>query len=82
MDNQNKLSKDDMLNMIRHGANHVFASKESEITDDDIDEILRQGEQKVCFYLQIIMLIYYNRNTQAGRTKSLLLFTNNNVNLL
>ena len=79
MDNQNKLSKDDMLNMIRHGANHVFASKESEITDDDIDEILRQGEQKVCFYLQII-LIYYNRDTQAGRTKSLFLFTNN-VNL-
>ena len=77
MDNQNKLSKDDMLNMIRHGANHVFASKESEITDDDIDEILRQGEQKVCFYLQIIMLIYYNRNTQAGRTKSLFLFTIN-----
>ena len=74
MDNQNKLSKDDMLNMIRHGANHVFASKESEITDDDIDEILRQGEQKVCFYLQI-MLIYYNRDTQAGRTKSLFLFT-------
>jgi len=46
MDGQNKLSKDDMLQMIRHGANHVFASKESEITDDDIDEILRQGEQK------------------------------------
>ena len=81
MDNQNKLSKDDMLNMIRHGANHVFASKESEITDDDIDEILRQGEQKVCFCLQII-LIYYYRNTQAGRAKSLFLFTDNNVNLL
>ena len=25
------LNKDEMLNMIRHGANHVFASKDSEM---------------------------------------------------
>lgn len=43
----NALNKDEMLNMIRHGANHVFASKESEITDDDIDTILVKGEAKV-----------------------------------
>ena len=36
-----------MLSMIRYGANHVFASKESEITDDDIDAIIAQGEKKV-----------------------------------
>jgi len=36
-----------MLNMIRHGANHVFASKDSEITDEDIDDILAKGEEKV-----------------------------------
>lgn len=36
-----------MLNMIRHGANHVFASKDSEITDEDIDTILERGEAKV-----------------------------------
>lgn len=36
-----------MLNMIRHGANHVFQSKDSEITDEDIDTILRKGEEKV-----------------------------------
>ncbi|KAF5270113.1 hypothetical protein FQA39_LY08525 [Lamprigera yunnana] len=40
------LNKDEMLNMIRHGANHVFASKDSEITDEDIDTILEKGEAK------------------------------------
>ncbi|CAH1370836.1 unnamed protein product [Tenebrio molitor] len=40
------LNKDEMLNMIRHGANHVFASKDSEITDEDIDSILQKGEAK------------------------------------
>lgn len=48
VDNQkNALNKDEMLNMIRHGANHVFQSKDSEITDEDIDTILRKGEEKV-----------------------------------
>lgn len=36
-----------MLNMIRHGANHVFAAKDSTITDEDIDSILEKGEAKV-----------------------------------
>lgn len=43
----NKLGKDEMLSIIRHGATHVFASKESEITDDDIVAILERGERKV-----------------------------------
>lgn len=43
---QNQLNKDEMLNMIRHGANHVFASKDSEITDEDIETILMKGEAK------------------------------------
>ena len=43
----NKLGKDEVLNMIRHGASHVFASKDSEITEDDIDSIIAKGEQKV-----------------------------------
>lgn len=51
MDNKNTLNKDEMLNMIRHGANHVFASKDSEITDEDIDTILEKGEAKVKFVL-------------------------------
>uniref|UniRef100_A0A8C5DTF6 SWI/SNF related, matrix associated, actin dependent regulator of chromatin, subfamily a, member 5 n=1 Tax=Gouania willdenowi TaxID=441366 RepID=A0A8C5DTF6_GOUWI len=42
----NKLGKDEMLSIIRHGATHVFASKESEITDDDIDAILERGKRK------------------------------------
>ncbi|XP_062334049.1 SWI/SNF-related matrix-associated actin-dependent regulator of chromatin subfamily A member 5 isoform X2 [Osmerus eperlanus] len=44
--NLNKLGKDEMLSIIRHGATHVFASKESDITDEDIDEILERGEKK------------------------------------
>ena len=35
-----------MLNMIRHGANYVFSSKESDITDKDIDEILQEGAKR------------------------------------
>ncbi|KAF2987991.1 hypothetical protein EK904_003059, partial [Melospiza melodia maxima] len=39
-------SIDEMLQMIRHGATHVFASKDSEITDEDIDHILERGAKK------------------------------------
>ena len=42
----NKLGKDEMLGMIRHGADHIFASKDSEITEEDIDAILEKGERK------------------------------------
>ncbi|CAH1776599.1 unnamed protein product [Owenia fusiformis] len=41
-----KLAKDDMLDMIRHGANHVFASREGENLDVDIDILLERGEKK------------------------------------
>ncbi|KAL5289195.1 SMARCA5 family protein [Megaselia abdita] len=45
--NANSLNKDDMLNIIRFGANHVFASsKDQEVTDEDIDTILERGEAK------------------------------------
>lgn len=40
-----------MLSIIRHGATHVFASKESEITDDDINAILERGEKKVRLHI-------------------------------
>lgn len=49
------LNKDEMLNIIRHGANHVFASKESEITDEDIDTILQKGELKVRIYFVVMV---------------------------
>eukprot|EP01135_Chromosphaera_perkinsii_P012248 Nk52_evm19s2622 gene=Nk52_evmTU19s2622 len=47
LQNQNKnLSKDEMLSMIRYGADHIFSSKDSTVTDDDIDTILSIGESK------------------------------------
>uniref|UniRef100_T1JJZ1 Chromatin-remodeling complex ATPase chain Iswi n=1 Tax=Strigamia maritima TaxID=126957 RepID=T1JJZ1_STRMM len=42
----NKLGKEEMLGMIRHGADHIFASKESEITDEDVDAILERAQLK------------------------------------
>lgn len=48
MDNKsNALAKDEMLAMIRHGANEVFKGKDDEFTDEDIDVILGRGEEKV-----------------------------------
>ncbi|KAI9882556.1 MAG: hypothetical protein M1823_005703 [Watsoniomyces obsoletus] len=51
---QGAASKDELLNMIQHGAETVFQSKggtgalagKSDLSDDDIDAILRHGEQK------------------------------------
>ena len=43
----NKLGKDEVLQMIRHGANQVFASKESQISDQDIESIMLRGKEKV-----------------------------------
>ncbi|XP_037948806.1 chromatin-remodeling complex ATPase chain Iswi-like isoform X2 [Teleopsis dalmanni] len=42
----NKLNKDEMLNIIRFGANQVFASKDSELTEVNIDEVLERGLSK------------------------------------
>jgi SWI/SNF-related matrix-associated actin-dependent regulator of chromatin subfamily A member 5 len=43
---KNNLGKDEMLGMIRHGANLVFANKDGDIEDADIDKLLEQGEQR------------------------------------
>ena len=44
MDNAGtKLAKDEVLSMIRHGAEKIFASKDATITDNDIDKILDEG---------------------------------------
>jgi SWI/SNF-related matrix-associated actin-dependent regulator of chromatin subfamily A member 5 len=44
---QNKaLSKDEMLSMIRFGADQIFSSKTSTITDEDIDIILGKGKER------------------------------------
>ncbi|TDH68613.1 hypothetical protein CCR75_000467 [Bremia lactucae] len=43
---QSKLTKNDMLEMIRFGADQVFRATNSTITDEDIDAILAKGEQR------------------------------------
>lgn len=47
VDNHQKVGNNEMLNMIRHGADKVFSAKDSTVTDDDIETILAKGEQKV-----------------------------------
>lgn len=46
VESQKTLGKEDMLAMIRHGANTIFAGKEATITDEDIDSILSKAEEK------------------------------------
>lgn len=43
--------------MIRHGATHVFASKESELTDEDITTLLERGEKKVSFKMAFVFMM-------------------------
>ena len=45
-ENKTNLGKDEMLNMIRHGAKKVFATKDADVFDDDIDKLLEMGEKK------------------------------------
>lgn len=46
VDQSNRLSHDEMMAMIRHGAEEIFTSKDSTITDQDIDIILAKSEEK------------------------------------
>ncbi|XP_071787735.1 SWI/SNF-related matrix-associated actin-dependent regulator of chromatin subfamily A member 5-like isoform X2 [Asterias amurensis] len=46
VDQNLKVNKDEALNMIRHGANFIFSSKDSTITDEEIDSILERGAKK------------------------------------
>ena len=41
-----KLSRDDLIEAVRFGADKIFKSKDSSITDDDIDMILDAGKRK------------------------------------
>ncbi|CAG8488926.1 7889_t:CDS:10 [Diversispora eburnea] len=43
---QKAASKEELLTMIQHGAESIFSSSDSTVTDDDIDLILRKGEEK------------------------------------
>lgn len=51
---QKALGKDEMLTMIRHGADQVFANKDSDITDEDIDTLLQRSEQKTAVNFKIL----------------------------
>ncbi|CAD7702794.1 unnamed protein product [Ostreobium quekettii] len=43
--NKNKVSKEDLLSMVRYGAELVFKSEAGSITDADIDAIIAKGER-------------------------------------
>lgn len=43
---QSKISSNEMLSMIRFGAEEIFRSEDSSISDEDIDAILAKGEQR------------------------------------
>ncbi|CAG8519866.1 14502_t:CDS:10 [Cetraspora pellucida] len=43
---QKAATKGELLTMIQHGAENVFNSSDSTVTDDDIESILRRGEEK------------------------------------
>lgn len=45
-DKDKKMSKTDLLDTVKFGADKVFRSKESTITDDDIDMILAEGKKR------------------------------------
>ncbi|XP_057476569.1 ISWI chromatin-remodeling complex ATPase CHR11 isoform X1 [Actinidia eriantha] len=42
---QKTVNKDELLQMVRFGAEMVFTSKDSTITDEDIDRIIAKGEE-------------------------------------
>ncbi|CAN8300533.1 unnamed protein product [Cochlearia groenlandica] len=42
---QKSVNKDELLQMVRYGAEMVFSSKDSTITDEDIDRIIAKGEE-------------------------------------
>eukprot|EP00042_Codosiga_hollandica_P043781 m.421015 g.421015 ORF g.421015 m.421015 type:complete len:1024 (+) comp56643_c0_seq2:174-3245(+) len=45
-DKDRKLGKDEILNMIQFGAEEIFRSTDSMVSDEDIDSILSRGEKK------------------------------------
>lgn len=46
MDKDKKMSKQELLDTLKFGAERIFRSKESAITDDDIDTILAEGRRR------------------------------------
>lgn len=44
-ENTKTVNKEDLLNMVRYGAEKIFASEASTITDEDIEALIAKGEQ-------------------------------------
>jgi SWI/SNF-related matrix-associated actin-dependent regulator of chromatin subfamily A member 5 len=44
VENTKSVNKDDLLSMVRYGAERVFASEASNITDEDVDALIAKGE--------------------------------------
>ena len=66
VDSHQKVGNDEMLNMIRHGADKVFSAKDSTVTDDDIETILAKGEQKVVVLFLCVYLLFETSYTQTA----------------
>jgi hypothetical protein len=45
VENTKAVNKDDLLSMVRYGAEMVFSSEPSKITEEDIDMIIQKGER-------------------------------------
>lgn len=46
MEQNKQLSKDEMMQMVRFGADEIFRSDRAVVTDEDVDAILARGEEK------------------------------------
>jgi len=44
--NKGAQSKEDLVDMIQHGAEKIISSKDTMLIDNDIDEIIKQGEER------------------------------------
>jgi SWI/SNF-related matrix-associated actin-dependent regulator of chromatin subfamily A member 5 len=45
VENTKSVNKEDLLSMVRYGAEMVFSSEPSKITEEDIDAIIQKGER-------------------------------------
>ena len=55
-DRNTKMSKEEMVALIRYGADEIFRTKDSTITDEDIDLILSKGAERTEQLAVIVML--------------------------
>lgn len=54
--NQSKCGKDDLLSMVKYGAEKVFSSEPAKITDEDIDNIIARGAEQTVRETDLFLL--------------------------